>query len=505
MALKFILFLVAAVGAASLQDYQQPQNQQQQQQHQSQQQQQQLQQQHTTEPENRLQPNDNRFVVDSHNTNEEQIGYDFSYSVHDPVTGDQKSQEESRRNGHVRGQYSWVDADGIRQIVDYRADDRTGFNAQQRSEPVNRPRLNRVLKLVPAQSVKPLYTIDTVLAPAYTSVTRVDQVRRRDQDTRGGREGQQSEKLGDARGNRRDELSDQRDERPEGPDHKDRHEERHEERREEHRDDRRQQDQQREDRRDEDRRERERHDERRAEHRDERRNEQRQENQDDRRQQGLGAGIQSEVRFHAPSVTYEYQMAFKFVAFFAVLAAASAGVIPIEEVHHEYQPAAYSAHLAQPTLIKTVAQPTIVKTVAQPTYIKTIAQPTLVKHIDEDHDAQYDFSYGVHDDHTGDIKSQHESRHGDQVHGQYSLIDSDGHKRTVEYTADDHNGFNAVVHREPTDFKIPQPAVHKIIAQPALTKVIAQPAKILAAQPTYVADYHHSAPAVIKTVGLSHY
>ncbi|XP_050084685.1 cuticle protein 7-like [Anopheles aquasalis] len=196
-------------------------------------------------------------------------------------------------------------------------------------------------------------------------------------------------------------------------------------------------------------------------------------------------------------------MAFQFVSFFAILAVAAAGVIPIEQ---SYQPAAYATHLSQPTLIKTVAQPaTIVKTVAQPTYVKALAQPTIVKHIDEDHDAQYDFSYGVHDDHTGDIKQQHETRHGDQVHGQYSLIDSDGHKRTVEYTADDHNGFNAVVHREPTDIKIPQPAVHKIIAQPAITKVIAQPTKIVAAQPAYIANYHQPAPAVIKTVGLSHY
>lgn len=45
---------------------------------------------------------------------------------------------------------------------------------------------------------------------------------------------------------------------------------------------------------------------------------------------------------------------------------------------------------------------------------------------------------------TGDSKSQHETRSGDVVHGSYSLIDADGHKRTVEYTADDHNGFNAV-------------------------------------------------------------
>lgn len=184
----------------------------------------------------------------------------------------------------------------------------------------------------------------------------------------------------------------------------------------------------------------------------------------------------------------------QFVALFAVLAVASAGVIPVEQIHTSYQPASYSTHLAQPAAI--------VKTIAQPTIVKTIAQPTLVKHIDEDHDAQYDFSYGVHDDHTGDIKEQRESRHGDQVHGQYSLIDSDGHKRTVEYTADDHNGFNAVVHREPTDIKIPQPIVQKVIAQPAIAKVIAQPAKIIAAQPAY---YSQPAPAVVKTVGLSHY
>ncbi|XP_055914479.1 cuticle protein 8-like [Eupeodes corollae] len=65
---------------------------------------------------------------------------------------------------------------------------------------------------------------------------------------------------------------------------------------------------------------------------------------------------------------------------------------------------------------------------------------------------KYDFNYGVHDEHTGDIKSQTEARDGDAVHGQYSLIDADGFKRTVVYTADDHNGFNAVVHREPLGY-----------------------------------------------------
>ncbi|XP_064071252.1 cuticle protein 19-like [Vanessa tameamea] len=58
---------------------------------------------------------------------------------------------------------------------------------------------------------------------------------------------------------------------------------------------------------------------------------------------------------------------------------------------------------------------------------------------------KYDFSYSVADGHTGDNKSQHESRDGDAVHGEYSLVEADGSVRTVQYTADAHNGFNAVV------------------------------------------------------------
>lgn len=48
---------------------------------------------------------------------------------------------------------------------------------------------------------------------------------------------------------------------------------------------------------------------------------------------------------------------------------------------------------------------------------------------------------------TGDSKSQHETRNGDIVRGQYSLTDPDGSRRTVDYTADPHNGFNAIVQR----------------------------------------------------------
>ncbi|GBP09417.1 Pupal cuticle protein Edg-84A, partial [Eumeta japonica] len=45
-------------------------------------------------------------------------------------------------------------------------------------------------------------------------------------------------------------------------------------------------------------------------------------------------------------------------------------------------------------------------------------QPALVKHVAVEAPAHYDFAYSVHDEHTGDVKSQTESRKGDVVHGQ---------------------------------------------------------------------------------------
>lgn len=62
----------------------------------------------------------------------------------------------------------------------------------------------------------------------------------------------------------------------------------------------------------------------------------------------------------------------------------------------------------------------------------------------QDH-PKYEFKYGVDDYHTGDKKSQYEVRDGDVVKGQYSLVEPDGSIRVVDYTADPHNGFNAVV------------------------------------------------------------
>ncbi|XP_013177842.1 PREDICTED: uncharacterized protein LOC106125274 [Papilio xuthus] len=87
------------------------------------------------------------------------------------------------------------------------------------------------------------------------------------------------------------------------------------------------------------------------------------------------------------------------------------------------------------------------------------------QHVEEYAHPRYDFSYSVADGHTGDNKSQHESRDGDAVHGQYSLLEADGSVRTVQYSADDHSGFNAVVtNSAPAHHPAPAHAPQHIIA-----------------------------------------
>ncbi|KAL1130805.1 hypothetical protein AAG570_012046 [Ranatra chinensis] len=77
---------------------------------------------------------------------------------------------------------------------------------------------------------------------------------------------------------------------------------------------------------------------------------------------------------------------------------------------------------------------------------------------------RYTFSYGVHDESTGDSKTHDEMRDGDTVQGRYSLVEPDGTRRIVDYRADSANGFNAVVHREPVD-QPPQPEA--LLQQPS--------------------------------------
>ncbi|KAJ0179779.1 hypothetical protein K1T71_004370 [Dendrolimus kikuchii] len=80
---------------------------------------------------------------------------------------------------------------------------------------------------------------------------------------------------------------------------------------------------------------------------------------------------------------------------------------------------------------------------------------------------RYSFNYGVADHTTGDIKSQHETRDGDVVKGQYSLVEPDGSIRTVDYTADSVHGFNARVTKT-------GPSVHAPPLQVAPVKPVIQ-------------------------------
>ncbi|XP_055640366.1 cuticle protein 8-like [Toxorhynchites rutilus septentrionalis] len=156
-------------------------------------------------------------------------------------------------------------------------------------------------------------------------------------------------------------------------------------------------------------------------------------------------------------------MAFKFVLLPTLLAAVSAGLIPQHGYATSHQISNIQHHAPSLHHIAPVQHIAPVHHVAA--IHSAPLHHTIVKDVEHHAPANYEFSYSVHDEHTGDIKSQHETRHGDEVHGQYSLLDSDGHHRIVDYHADHHSGFNAVVRREPTNVKIAQP-VHKVIAQP---------------------------------------
>lgn len=62
--------------------------------------------------------------------------YSYAYDIQDGLTGDSKSQQESRNGDVVQGSYSLTDPDGTRRTVDYVADPVNGFNAVVRREPL---------------------------------------------------------------------------------------------------------------------------------------------------------------------------------------------------------------------------------------------------------------------------------------------------------------------------------------------------------------------------------
>jgi Insect cuticle protein len=97
-----------------------------------------------------------------------------------------------------------------------------------------------------------------------------------------------------------------------------------------------------------------------------------------------------------------------------------------------------------------------------------------VAKVEYDANPHYSYTYSVADQLTGDNKSQSESRQGDVVTGQYSLIEADGTRRVVDYTADPINGFNAVVHKEAAVAKVVAP-VAKVIAPAYHAPIVAAP------------------------------
>ena len=96
--------------------------------------------------------------------------------------------------------------------------------------------------------------------------------------------------------------------------------------------------------------------------------------------------------------------------------------------------------------------------VAAPVIAKTIVNP-----VEYDAHPRYSYNYAVNDPSTGDSKSQSETRDGDVVTGQYSLVEADGTRRVVDYTADDVHGFNAQVRKEPLVAKVVAP-IAKVIS-----------------------------------------
>ncbi|XP_045471973.1 cuticle protein 7-like [Harmonia axyridis] len=114
---------------------------------------------------------------------------------------------------------------------------------------------------------------------------------------------------------------------------------------------------------------------------------------------------------------------------------------------------------------------------------------------------KYSFKYGVSDPHTGDHKSQQESRVGDIVKGQYSLVEPDGSIRVVDYTADPVNGFNAVVSKSAPS--IHAPAKHHVEVVPAVVKKLVPISKpvVSVVKTVPLVPHKYAVPSYHNTIG----
>ncbi|KAJ8732863.1 hypothetical protein PYW07_015462 [Mythimna separata] len=140
---------------------------------------------------------------------------------------------------------------------------------------------------------------------------------------------------------------------------------------------------------------------------------------------------------------YTYRAAPAAVAYSAPAQYSSAASVSSQNIVRHDQPAqrvAYSAPVAYQ------AAPAAYAYRAAPAPVAYSAAPVVAQAADFDAHPKYEYNYSVADGQTGDNKSQQETRDGDVVRGSYSFHEADGSVRTVEYSADDHSGFNAVVH-----------------------------------------------------------
>ncbi|EEZ98282.1 larval cuticle protein A3A [Tribolium castaneum] len=161
-------------------------------------------------------------------------------------------------------------------------------------------------------------------------------------------------------------------------------------------------------------------------------------------------------------------MAFKFVVLSALFAYASAGIVSAPATL-SHAPINYGARaFAAPAFAAPIARYAAPVAVAHAAPVVAHAAPVAVADEYDPH-PQYSYGYDIQDGLTGDSKNQHETRDGDVVQGSYSLTDPDGTRRTVEYTADPINGFNAVVHKEPLVAKVAAP----VAVAPAVARVAA--------------------------------
>ncbi|VEN57701.1 unnamed protein product, partial [Callosobruchus maculatus] len=69
----------------------------------------------------------------------------------------------------------------------------------------------------------------------------------------------------------------------------------------------------------------------------------------------------------------------------------------------------------------------------------------------------YQFGFDVQDDHYTNYQNRKEQSDGKKITGSYSVVDSDGFLRTVQYTADPKEGFKAEVTRQPTNIVVKTP------------------------------------------------